>query len=139
MSINVNRVIETDRLKSCLHQTVGKAYFDSTSEVKNSCKGQSMEYSSAIPSHPSSGNSEEPLLCDVPTVLPSDTLNLEKSNEDATGTPKEGILTRAEKSRTYISLNSLHIRNFTSHHRLYWHEHTQNHNNVLMNLKKIAT
>lgn len=73
-----------------------KAYLESTSCVKNNCKGQSTEYSRAISSQPSSDISEA-----SDSTLESPSLKafaFGKSNcEDLTEIPKEGILVAMER------------------------------------------
>lgn len=65
------------------------SYLDSTSGVKNNCKGQSTEYSRAIPSQPSRDISEEALDCAVPEIPSVFGIS---TREDLTAIPNEGIL-----------------------------------------------
>lgn len=44
---------------------IKETYLESTSWVKNNCRGQSTEYSRAMPSHPSRDSSEEALPCEI--------------------------------------------------------------------------
>lgn len=50
---------------------IKETYLESTSWVKNNCRGQSTEYSRAMPSHPSRDSSEEALPCETIPEFPS--------------------------------------------------------------------
>lgn len=73
-----------------------KAYLDSTSCEKNNCRGQSIEYSSVIPSQPSTSPvTFDEAAPELPLVLAFD---LDTSNcADFTETPIEGILEEANQ------------------------------------------
>lgn len=79
-----------------IHKAV-ESYLENTSWVKNSCKGQSTEYSRVIPSQPSSDVSEEVFDSTAPE-LPSVYVFVfgKCTSEDFTVIPNEGILIDGE-------------------------------------------
>lgn len=79
-----------------------QTYFESTSCVKNNCKGQSTEYSRAIPSQPSSDISA---ASDSGPESPSvEAFAFGKSNwEDLTEIPKAGILVMVDREVSLCS------------------------------------
>ena len=86
---------------TCINTTSSGSYLESTSGVKNNCKGQSTKYSRAIPSQPSRLISDEAFDCAVPE-FPSvfGTSNC----EDFIAIPNEGILVDTERERQIRSL-----------------------------------
>lgn len=74
-----------------------ETYLERTSWVKNKCKGQSTEYSRAIPSQPSTDTSDEAFESEAPELPSTEEVGFGKSNrEGLTVIPKDGILEEKE-------------------------------------------
>lgn len=113
ISINVNRVIETDKLKSCLHQRVGKGllwqYFRSKEQLQGPINGI-LERNTIPPIKWQLWRTTSLGCTDCVSIRYTQFREIQRGCHR---NPQRRHSDKAEKSQTYISLNSLHIRNST--------------------------